>query len=99
LGWHVETWHPEFDDKKEVFSFGAIPRREIKTYLTDDFWKAFLLWRNYCRYGLPSGKGWAAEPAAIIDLFNLFDDAKDILDTQSRADIERRKAKGNNADH
>jgi hypothetical protein len=34
----------------------------------------------YCRYGLPSGRGWLEEPGAVLELLSLFDDARDSLD-------------------
>jgi hypothetical protein len=55
-------------------------RGEFKHYLTGDFWRALGLWRRYRRYGLPGGRGWADEPAALLDLFDLFDDTRDALE-------------------
>jgi hypothetical protein len=65
---------------QEPFSFGFLKRREFKTYLTPDFWNALYIWRQYCRRGLPSGKGWAEEPESLLDLLDVFDDARDTLD-------------------
>jgi hypothetical protein len=48
--------------------------------LTADFWEAFGIWRRYCRYGLPSGRGWIEEPDALLELLDLFDDTRDGLD-------------------
>jgi hypothetical protein len=87
-GWHTETWHPEYDEKREEFSFGFLKRKEFKSYLTADFWEAFGIWRRYARYGLPSGRGWAEEPDALLELLDLFDDTRDSLDRQR---IEKRQ--------
>ncbi|MDR0878935.1 MAG: hypothetical protein LBN21_12875 [Treponema sp.] len=74
------TWHPVYDDMREEFSFGFLKRKEFKKYLTPDFYTAFAIWRQCCRRGLPSGKGWADEPEAILELLDLFDDTRDMLD-------------------
>jgi hypothetical protein len=96
-GWHVEAWHPDYDGKREQFSFGFLRRGEFKGYLTGDFWRALAVWRRYCRYGLPGGRGWTEEPAALLDLFDLFDDARDALDRR-RITTTTPGAGGNRAD-
>ena len=51
--------------------------------MTDDFWKAFAIWRRSLRYGPPSGKGWVFESGAVLDLLDLFNDTADLLDRRS----------------
>ena len=87
-GWHAESWHAEYDAKREEFSFGFLKRGEFRDYLTDDFWKAFAIWKRSLLRGLPSGKGWVFESAAVLDLLDLFDDTADFLERR-RLELKR----------
>jgi hypothetical protein len=97
-GWYAREWEAEYDEKKEEFSFGYLRRGEFRRYLTADFWAAFFIWRRCCRRGLPSGKGWAEEPEALLELLDLFDDTRDALD-RLRAERKAGGKEGGDADN
>jgi hypothetical protein len=94
-GWHREKWHSDYDEKREEFSFGFLRRKEFAGYLTGEFRQALDIWRRYSRYGLPGGRGWGEEPAALLDLFDLFNDARDTLDSLNAKAIAEKTGKSN----
>lgn len=78
-GWHLISWHPEYDEKKELFTFGFLRRKDFKNYLTEIFFKSFTIWSRYRKFGLPSGMGYLNEAGAIIEMLELFDGAFEVL--------------------
>lgn len=50
-----------------------VPRRELHTYLTPDFWKEYDEWAKYKRYGFRYTGGWAEQPAVYIDLLDIYE--------------------------
>lgn len=49
-------------------------RKEVAAYLGPGFRYALRVWSRTKRYGLPNGSGWANEPAATMELLDLFED-------------------------
>jgi hypothetical protein len=72
-GWHEITWHPLYDEEKTLIGNHIIKRKDIKGYLTPDFYSAYRLWSRIKMYGLPDGTGWLNQPAGAIELIELFD--------------------------
>jgi hypothetical protein len=58
---------------KEKIGGALIARADFKNYLTDDFYRALRLYSDIKQYGLPQGRGWANEPASVMELVKLFD--------------------------
>ena len=53
-----------------------IKRREIESYITNDFLKAFQAYKRVKQYGWPQGKGYLAEPRTLFSIVELFDSEK-----------------------
>ena len=53
-----------------------IKRKEIKSYITDELCQAVQTWRHIKQYGWPQGKGYLAEPRAVLSIVELFDREK-----------------------
>jgi hypothetical protein len=62
----------------------VIKRGEVQDYLTPDFYAAYGLWARIKRYGWPHGAGWANEPAALVELVELFDTELELLKEKDR---------------
>ncbi|WP_162510603.1 hypothetical protein [Treponema endosymbiont of Eucomonympha sp.] len=77
-------WDAQYDEANEKICGKWLKRREFRKYLTDEFWLALSLWADTKRYGFPSGRGWASEPAALIDLIKLFDSERDALEAEDK---------------
>jgi hypothetical protein len=72
----------------------VIKQGEVKKYLTPKFWTAYNLWAKIKRYGWPHGSAWADEPAAVVELVELFDAELDLLKEKDR---EKDAGKGRTA--
>lgn len=53
-----------------------IKRKEIKSYITESLIQAVGIWRRVKNYGWPQGKGYLAEPQAVVAIVELFDTEK-----------------------
>lgn len=45
-----------------------VPRMDIPSYFSDEFWDAYRVWQNYRTFGWPFAGGWAEQPARVYDL-------------------------------
>jgi len=69
----------------------AINRKDIPMIMGDiDNQLAFNMWANTKRWGMPSGKGWAYEPAWVLDILNTLED----LDLSEKNKFQNKKRKG-----
>lgn len=50
-----------------------ILRKEIKNYLTPEFYQSYNLWQRIKVYGLPWNIGWAELPVLIFDVLSFYD--------------------------
>jgi hypothetical protein len=60
-------------NRKDVLGGHAVRRRDIENYFTEDFARAFRIWSDYKRFGLPYAGGYARQPAQIIEIIRLFE--------------------------
>lgn len=51
----------------------------MQGYLTPEFYSAYGLWAKVKRYGWPHGPAWILEPAALVELVELFDSEAELL--------------------
>jgi hypothetical protein len=51
-----------------------VPRCEMHKYLTPEFYREMHEWNHYRRYGFRFSGGWAEQPAAYIDLMDVFEE-------------------------
>lgn len=70
--WHNAEWAAVYDNMPLIVAEKKILRKDIKTYLTPEFWSVLALWQKIKQYGLPHGNGWADEPAFILDITDFF---------------------------
>ena len=61
-----------------------IKRGEVNDYLTSEFYEAYSLWSKIKQYGWPHGPCWIREPAALVDLVELFDTELEFLKEKDR---------------
>jgi len=62
----------------------VIKQGEVKKYLTLEFYAAYNLWAKIKRWGWPHGSAWVEEPAAVVELVELFDAEFDLLKERDR---------------
>ncbi len=53
-----------------------IKRKEIKNYITDEFFTLVQTYKRIKQYGWPQGKGYLAEPRTLFAVVELFDREK-----------------------
>ena len=56
----------------------------MQSYLTPEFYAAYNLWAKIRRYGWPHGPDWIREPAALVEMVDLFDDELALLKERDR---------------
>lgn len=73
-------WGGEYNDAKETIpwpesdtGYIRVRRGDFGKYITDDLAAAVRTWRKIKRYGWPQGKGYLSEPAAVVEIVELFD--------------------------
>lgn len=76
-------YSPEYADMQETIcwpenktGYRRIKRRDIQSYITDDFLTVFQTYGRIKNYGWPQGCGYLAEPRAVFDIVELFDREK-----------------------
>ena len=50
-----------------------LQRKEFKNYITDELSSLIEMWHRIKAYGWPQGKGYLAEPSAVVAVVRLFD--------------------------
>lgn len=70
--WHNAEWAAVYDDMPLIVADKKILRKDIKSYLTPEFWSVLAMWQKIKQYGLPHGNGWANEIAFILDVTDFF---------------------------
>ena len=94
MGWAEAEWNPSLNETKVVLRDRTCLRGEIPNFLSDEFWEAYRIWKNYRRYGLPNGRGWAEEPEEILRLIDLFEDEIALNQKREREDKEEELGHG-----
>jgi hypothetical protein len=56
----------------------------VQDYLTPEFYSAYNLWAKIKRYGWPHGPDWIREPAALVEMVELFDEETALLKERDR---------------
>lgn len=95
--WHTAEWAAFYDEMPLIVADKKILRKDIKTYLTPEFWSVLALWQKIKQYGLPHGNGWADEPAFILDITDFFNLILAKLQKKDREEVNaaNRRIKGN----
>ncbi|MDR0443274.1 MAG: hypothetical protein LBH44_07710 [Treponema sp.] len=65
----------------------------MQNYLTPEFYEAYNLWAKIKRYGWPHGPDWIREPAALVEMVELFDIELELLKEKDE-DAGKRRAAG-----
>ena len=75
----VEQKSSWFDDQPVDLGspYGLVKRKDIYPLYTEDLTNAVMLWKDYRRFGLPHGGGYAAETEEYITLISAFEDEYD----------------------
>lgn len=75
----VERKSSWFDDQPVDLGspYGVVKRCDIYPLYTEDLTNAVMLWKDYRRFGLPHGGGYAAEAEEYITLISAFEDEYD----------------------
>ena len=87
--WHNAEWAAFYDEMPLIVADKKILRKDIKTYLTPEFWSVLALWQKIKQYGLPHGNGWADEPAFILDITDFFNLTLSKLQEKDREEQQR----------
>jgi len=56
----------------------------VQGYLTPEFYAAYNLWAKIKHYGWPHGPDWIREPAALVEMVELFDNELALLKERDR---------------
>ena len=83
-GWHERELKPCYANEKIILRENVVKRGEVNNYLTPDFFAAYNLWGKIKRYGWPHGPAWIHEPAALVELVELFDRELELLKEKDR---------------
>ncbi len=75
----VEQKSSWFDDQPVDLGspYGLVKRKDIYPLYTEDLNQAVRLWKDYKRFGLPHGEGYASETEEYITLISAFEDDYD----------------------
>jgi hypothetical protein len=66
-----------------------VDRCTIPDYFTEEFWHNLRIWNISRVRGLPHGGGWASESTLLVQLFEIFDAAKALM---QKAKVEEKNA-------
>ena len=91
-GWHERELKPCYANEKLIGRDWVIKRGEVFDYLSPDFFTAYSLWSRIKQYGWPHGPDWIREPAALVELVELFDIELELLKERDRNAGKRRAA-------
>lgn len=91
-GWHEKTWPPAYDEAPLIIAGTKLKRKDIKTYLTAQFYDALRFWRRVKTYGFPYP--WTEAAAADLYVVELFDGILVELQAEDR-DAAYRRAQSN----
>ena len=94
-GWHREEWHPVYDDAILLVLGCKIKRKDIKTYLTPEFYAAYTTWQRIREFGLPHGKGWQNECETIMKMTEIFNQALAECQEEERLQLAKERARKN----
>lgn len=97
-GWHREEWHPSYDDAPLLVLGHRITRKEIRDYLTPEFYAAYTTWQRIKTFGLPHGEGWQKECETIICMTEILDQALAECRAEERERAARERERRNAAD-
>ena len=90
-GWASANWNSYLDNTWVLLRNCKVKRSEIKTsYLDNEFWSTYAIYKNWKRFGLPHGAGWLNEHSETIELLNLMQDE---IDSCEYDDFLKRKNK------
>ncbi len=94
-GWHQEEWHPDYDDAILLVLGNKLKRKDIKTYLTPEFYQAYNTWQRIREFGLPHGKGWQNECETIMKMTEIFNQALAECQEEERLQLAKERARKN----
>lgn len=63
----------EYDEAPLLIADKKILRKEIKNYLTPEFYESLSLWQRIKNYGLPWNIGWAELPILVFEVVQFYD--------------------------
>lgn len=52
-----------------------VKRSEVGQYCDEQFWDVLGIWHRWKRFGFPWTGGWAEQPAYLVDLIDMVEDA------------------------
>lgn len=72
-----------------------IKRKDIKSYLTPEFYQAYNTWQRIREFGLPHGKGWQNECETIIKMTEILNQALAECQEEESSQLAKKRARNN----